>query len=301
MRLSVISFATQIRGLLADERGAISVIMGVLLIPLVGALAIGFEVSNWYMTTRDMQNAADAAAMAAATNAKSNYDIEAKAVAARYGFVDGAKTVTVVASNTAACPGGTNTCYSVTIAGFVPLLLSQVMGVQGDATVNGTREKRLSSVAVARPSKPEELCMVALAGSGAPQGIRTNGAPVANMNGCNVMSNTAAQCNGSNLGAGFGLAHGTSSGCGVTPVSNIPVVTDPYISRAGNIPLLSASPCGGNFPQKPKHGNSSWVAPSNHLSGPLSLPNGKILKCGAHMLTADTVITTPIGSTDPAV
>src|SRR5881394_1534060 len=103
MRLSVISFSKKIRRLLADERGAISVVMGVLMIPLVGALAIGFEVSNWYMTTRDMQNAADASAMAAATNAKSNYDIEAKAVAARYGFVASANTVTVVASNTAAC------------------------------------------------------------------------------------------------------------------------------------------------------------------------------------------------------
>src|SRR4029079_18628762 len=120
-------------------------------------------------------------------------------VAARYGFVDGAKTVTVVASNTAACPGGTNTCYSVTIAGFVPLLLSQVLGVQGAAIVNGAREKRLSSVADAKAAtQPEYVCRRALAGSVAAQAIRTNGAPVANMNGCIVMSNTAAQCNGSN-------------------------------------------------------------------------------------------------------
>src|SRR5947199_8705549 len=124
MRLSVISFANQIRGLLADERGAISVIMGVLMIPLAGALAIGFEVSNWYMTTRDMQNAADAAAVAAATNAKSNYDIEAKAVAARYGFVDGANTVPVAASNTAACPAAPNTCSNLIMAGFVPLRMA---------------------------------------------------------------------------------------------------------------------------------------------------------------------------------
>jgi hypothetical protein len=305
MRLSVISFASQIRGLLADERGAISVIMGVLLIPLVGALAIGFEVSNWYMTTRDMQNAADAAAMAAATNAKSNYDIEAKAVAARYGFVDGANTVTVVASNTAACPGGTNTCYSVTIAGFVPLLMSQIVGFQGDAIMNGTREKRLSSIAVAKPAiQAEDLCMVALAGSGAAQGIRTNGAPVANMNGCNVMSNTNAQCNGSNLGAGFGFAHGTSSGCGVTPVSNIPVVTDPYLSRASNIPPVDPSNCPAgtsSYPQESKHGNSYSVAATNQLSGTLTLSNGNNFRCGDQMLTADTVINTPLGSTDPAV
>jgi len=42
--------------------------MGLLIVPLVGALGIGFEVSNWYMTGRNMQNAADAAALAAATN-----------------------------------------------------------------------------------------------------------------------------------------------------------------------------------------------------------------------------------------
>src|SRR5260370_38404262 len=51
-----------------DQRGTVSVIMGLLIVPLVGALGIGFEVSNWYMTTRGMQNAADAAALAAASN-----------------------------------------------------------------------------------------------------------------------------------------------------------------------------------------------------------------------------------------
>ncbi|WP_456856606.1 pilus assembly protein TadG-related protein [Bradyrhizobium sp. USDA 4501] len=51
-------------------------IMGVLLVPLIGALGIGFEVSNWSMRTRGMQNAADAAALAAATNNSSNYDVE---------------------------------------------------------------------------------------------------------------------------------------------------------------------------------------------------------------------------------
>src|SRR5256714_14578761 len=116
MRLSVIRFAKQIRRLLADERGAISVIMGVLLIPLVGALAIGFEVSNWYMTTRDMQNAADASAMAAATNAKCNYDIEAKAVAASDGFVRRGNSVAIAAWNIAACPPGTSTSYRATTA-----------------------------------------------------------------------------------------------------------------------------------------------------------------------------------------
>ena len=289
----------QVRRLRRDQRGAVSVLMGFLLIPLVGGLALGFEVSNWYMITRGMQNAADTAAIAAATNGGSNYDIEAKAVAAQYGFVDGTNTISVAVTNTAACPGGGNTCYSVTISGLVPLYLSQVVGFQGNATLNGALEKKLSSVAVAKPgTQPQNLCLLALAGSGAAQGIRTNGAPVANMNGCNVMSNTAAQCNGSNLGAGYGFAHGTSNNCGVTPVSNVPVVTDPYAYLASNIPPVSSSGCG-SYPQESKHGNSYSVATSNQISGTLSLTSGNNFKCGDQMLTADTVINTPVGS--PAV
>src|SRR5260221_1842539 len=209
------SVAKHVRRMRADERGAVSVIMGVLMIPLVGALGIGFEVSNWYMTARGMQNAADAAAVAAATNAGSNYDVEARAVAAQYGFVNGTNNISIALSNTAACPSGGNTCYSVTISGFVPLLLSQVVGFKGDTTLNGTLEKRLSSLAVAKQTtQPDNLCMLALAGSGAAQGIRTNGSPTGNMNGCDSMSNTAAQCNGSNLGLGISFAVGSNNGFG---------------------------------------------------------------------------------------
>jgi Putative Flp pilus-assembly TadE/G-like len=303
---SIIKYLHRLR---SDQRGAVSVIMGVLMIPLVGALAIGFEVSNWYMTTRGMQNAADSAALAAATNGGSNYDVEAKAVAAQYGFVNGTNTISIAVSNSAACPGGGNNCYSVTISGAVPLLLSQVLGFKGDATSNGAPAKQLSSLAVAK-SQPQNLCMLALAGSGAAQGIRTNGSPVANMNGCNVMSNTAAQCNGSNLGAGFGFAHGTSNNCGVTPVSNVPPVADPYAYLASNIPPLSSSPCAGNYPQETTHGNTvippSKLVPGvltlNGVTSSLSLSGGNNFMCGDQVLTANVVINTPSGASgNPAV
>ena len=283
-----------------DQRGTVSVVMGILIVPLVGALGIGFEVSNWYMSGRGMQNAADAAALAAATNGGANYDVEAKAVAAQYGFVDGANNITVAASNAATCPGGGNTCYSVTISGAAPLLVSQIVGYQGDTTLNGGAAKQLSSVAVAKAMvQPQPLCMVALATSGAAQAIRTNGSPVANLNGCNVMSNTAAQCNGSNLGAGLGLAHGSSNGCGVKSVSGVDIVADPYHDRATNIPALSSSGCAGNYPQETRHGNAYSVVTSNQLSGSLSLSGGNNFKCGDQMLTADVVINTPPGT--PAV
>ena len=227
MRSSVtcLAIVKHLRRLRTDERGAVSIIMGLLMIPLVGTLALGFEVSNWYMTTRAMQNAADAAVMAAATNAGSNYDVEAKAVAAQYGFVDGTNTVSVAVTNTAACPDGSgNTCYSTTISGFVPLYLSQVVGFRGDANQSGSLEKKLSSVAVAKGgSGPQDVCLLALASSGVAQGIRTNGAPTGNMNGCDSMSNTAAQCNGSNLGLGISFANGSNNGCGAKQIQQAPL------------------------------------------------------------------------------
>src|SRR5260221_13536315 len=100
-----------------DQRGTVSVIMGFLIIPLVGALGIGFEVSNWYMNGRGMQNAADAAALAAATHGGAKYDVEAKAGAAQSGLAEGAKKTTVPSSNTATAPGARNARYGGRISG----------------------------------------------------------------------------------------------------------------------------------------------------------------------------------------
>lgn len=292
------SIANQMRRLGTDERGAVSVIMGFVLIPLVGFLALGFEVSNWYLITRGMQNAADSATIAAAINNGTNYDVEARAVAAQYGFVNGANNVTVAVTNTAACPGGGNTCYSVSISGYTPLLLSQMVGFQGDANFNGTLEKKLSAVAVAKQSTvPQNLCLLALASSGVAQGIRTNGAPTSNMNGCDSMSNTGAQCNGSNLGLGISFAVGSNNGCGARQISN-PAITDPYAYLASNIPPLSSSGCSG-YPQESHHGNVSSVAASNQLTGALTLSAGNNFLCGDQMLTGNVTVNTQPGQ--PAV
>jgi len=161
------SVRDQLRRLRADERGTVSVIMGLLIIPFMGFLAMGFEVSNWYLITRGMQNAADASVLAAAINNSANYKTEANAVAALYGFVNGTNNVSIAVTNTAACPSGGNNCYSVTISGYTPLLVSQIVGYQGNANLGGSLQKSLSAVAVAKAAtQPQDLCLLALAGSG---------------------------------------------------------------------------------------------------------------------------------------
>jgi Flp pilus assembly protein TadG len=286
-----VKIARGLIGLRGDERGTVAVIMGFLLPILIGGLGLGFEVSNWYLQTRAMQNAADAATVAAASNNGSNYAVEAKAVAAQYGFVDGNNNVTVTASNTATCPSGGNTCYSVAISSMVPLYLSQVVGFLGDTTVNGTKEKTLNSAAIATQSTVQQpLCLLALATSGT--ALRTNGAPNSDFTGCSVMSDSASTCNGSNLKANYGLAHSTNNGCGNTQKSNIPIVQDPYLAMAAKIPTNTCS----SYQQETKHG-STWSGGIS-WSGNQSLSATTPTKmCGDVRLTGNVVINTTDNTT----
>src|SRR5258707_142517 len=84
-----------------DQRGTVSIIMGLLIIPLVGALGIGFEVSNWHMTGRGMQNAADAVPLAAAPNGGANYRVQAQPRSAPAIHADVANNIALTASPTA--------------------------------------------------------------------------------------------------------------------------------------------------------------------------------------------------------
>jgi hypothetical protein len=100
---------------------------------------------------------------------------------------------------------------------------------------------------VATSASGYSYCILALAGSGA-QGITSNGAPNANLNGCDIISNTSATCNRNNLNATIGGAHGTNKVCGVTQKSNALAVSDICSGRAT---FISAETCGGSYPQKP--------------------------------------------------
>jgi hypothetical protein len=293
----------QLRRLRRDERGAVAVMMGILAIPLAGFMAVGFEVSNWYMITRGMQNAADAAAVAAALNGGPTYVVEAQGVAATYGFVNGQNNVTVAVTNSAPCTPNPNlpsgaTCYSATISGYTPLLMSQVVGYQGNANINGALQKQLAASAMATPGTQQApLCMMAL-GTTVAQDIRTNGAPTANLNGCNTLSNTAAQCNGHNLGAGTSFAVGANNGCGTQQAAIPQPAPDPYAYLASNNASvlgsagLSAANCGG-YPQET--GKNNKTSGGNNPSKTWNVLAGNNFVCGDVMLTADTVITPPIG------
>ena len=159
-----------------NQSGATMILVALCLPALVGAMGLSAEVSYWYLRQRAMQNAANAAAIAAATNGTSGYAAEAKAVAAQYGFHDGSGNIVVAVSNPATAAGCTSNCYSVTISDKVPLFLSEVVGYLGTATANKKGATGLSAAAVATSANAISYCILALAGSGA-QGITSNGVP----------------------------------------------------------------------------------------------------------------------------
>lgn len=276
-----------------DSRGNVAITTALALPVVIGALGLGVETASWMTSKRAMQNAADAAAIAAATNAGSEYALEAQAVTSRYGFKHGEDGVVVVANNTAACPGDqTSQCYRVTISRPMPLLLAQVVGYKGDATIGEAPAKMVSAEAVAkRGTSPREYCVLALAKTeiSDPE-LLTHGAPKANLAGCSVMSNGDARCTGHDLGADFGDAFGENDGCGKVRRSKVSKVTDPYEKLAENIPKEDGCTGSEPYPQVPTKKKDPALPATNKLAGNQSW-SGTTKLCGDQQLIGDVTIT----------
>ena len=272
-----------------DERGNVLIITALALPTLIGIGGLALEGASWYQTKRAMQNAADAAVVAAASNGTASYANEAKAVTAQFDFKDGVDDTTVAATNSAACPTGGTGCYSVTITKKVPLLLAQVVGFNGDSTTSANRPGQLLQVVAvaAQTTSPRSYCVMALASSGASPGIRANGAPKADLAGCSLMSNTDMLCNGHDLNADYGDAHGSSSGCGNKQTSNVPAVSDPYSGLASNIPV-KPDPCT-SYPQIPSSKKDTPLPTTNMLPDTALVPGNNFF-CGDVQLTGDVTI-----------
>src|SRR5215469_4258124 len=78
----------------ADQSGNYLIMMALLMPVLIGFVGLGTDYALWVYTHQAAQAAAESAAVSAAT-AANNLTVEAQAVTASYGFVDGSNGVTV--------------------------------------------------------------------------------------------------------------------------------------------------------------------------------------------------------------
>lgn len=272
---------------LGNQRGVISPLMALMIIPIAGATAMVAEMGQWYYFQRAMQNAADSAAIAAATNnssAGSTYLAEARAAARGFGFVDGQKNVTVTAA-VAICPAGVAagaTCYKASLSKVLPMALSTVTGFRGNRNGGFGQLIPASAIASTAAGAANKACIWTL--SSANNSFRSNGGPKPDLSGCSILSNGNATCNGHDLGADYGMAVGTASGCGKTQISGVTAPTDTYAPLATNIPPNTCS----SYPVKPSKKNDPALPASNLLSGSMTISTPK---CGDVQLTGDVTLT----------
>ena len=240
-----------------DTRANVLAVVALSLIPLIGALALGSEAASWNVTNRGMQNAADSAAVAAATAGYSGntaYTAEGYTVAARYGFTGSDHTsgcttrsvdcVSVLNGQT--CPDATTGCYQVTISQPQALLLTQVLslvGFNGDTTVGvgGAHAIAISATSVAEIKQVNSpACLLALQ-TGTGYGITINGGSKGNLAGCTMASASSLACNGANgsMGAGLILYVSSPKNANCTPTQSTPSILDPY---AATLPSTTAPP-----------------------------------------------------------
>ena len=122
------------RRLFRGRRGSVAIMMGVLLGVLIGMAALGTEITLVLYKQRQMQSAADTAALSAATALSKGYPdftVEGRAIAAAGGFVDGTKGITVTINRPPASGprAGNPSAVEVIIAQPQPLNLVRLFTV----------------------------------------------------------------------------------------------------------------------------------------------------------------------------
>ena len=321
------SLSSRVRAVLArfrrQRRGAVAPILALALIPILGAMGIGAEVSNWWLVQRSAQNAADSAVLAAAIDAGNNmtgnsyptstptnnscttvptsstsWYCQAISTAASYSY---ARSTTVkVEPAIATCPNpGVNVsqCYKVTITRLVPIYLLGVLGFNGSDVVAGAKYQRISSAAyAAAPGPPVDFCLLTTNGN-----IDTSGTPKANILHCDSFSNGNSSCSGHGYQAGFAYASGstadgtcTASGNGGHP--NQAYQCDPYGATTQTFPDNLGS--SGTFTEScPTSTNASNNIPADPgCTAPNSLAGNSTAYPKANVITQASVNGTASGT-----
>lgn len=250
------SCLSTLRRLRGDRSGATAITMAVMSTVLLGFAGAGIDIAMWETTKRHMQGAADQAAYSASVTsnvgsggsscatgvAVGRVCINAKAITAQMGFVDGQNGVTVAVNNPPTQGGSTTNAN----AWEVKISKPQQMWL---ANLFLTSQPIATARAVAMMSG-SNTCMLILDPT-ANQALRLQGNPAISTPNCNIQVNS----NSSTALTAGGSASITSSGVQVVgnysmggsaqmlaPVTTgAGVMADPYAARA--IPSYTGMAC----------------------------------------------------------
>lgn len=247
------------RRIFSDERGSVAIQIGIMLIVIIGFVALASEVGLLLLKHREMQSAADSAALSGAIaktrGTPNDYTVEAKAVASAGGFTNGVSG-TIITVNSPPLEGsyaGLSNAVEVAISQPQAVYLLKLFG--HDSVSVGTR-----SVALIGSGSACALQLIPNASVGVSV---TNGA-VVNLVQCGLGVNATGTTALLMSGAGVIDSQSVSvvgqasitNGASVNPSSALktlqPAMADPY----ANVALPSFSGCSLGSGKNYKHSNS---------------------------------------------
>ena len=222
----------------SSRRGSVAIQVGILMTVLIGMASLGTEIPFLIYKQRQMQNAADAAALGAAVALTRGYPMpisaEAKGIAAALGFVIAQSGVTVAINNPPKAGAYTANAGAVEVIVSQPLTLIMA-GLFGTSLFNA------SARAVALQGASGTFCVLATDANSATAVAIGNGASVT-LNGCGLAVNAAGSAalsatGGSSLTAQSVSASGQVSVSGGAVINatdgvkqNQLAMADPYAS-----------------------------------------------------------------------
>jgi Flp pilus assembly protein TadG len=242
--------AAALRSLCGDRRGGYSTVAALVLPIVVGFAGLGTETGLWFYTHQSMQGAADTAAFSAATafsrGGTTTYAADARAVAARYGYVQGVSGATVTVNRPPASgPNAGN-------ASAIEVLIQQPQQRLFSALfINSAMQ--IGARAVARANAGTG-CVLSLDPT-ASVDISASGTPQVVLNGCSMYDNSNSPTALTDSGSATISALSVSVVGGISGASHITTtngiftgaapVADPYANVA--VPPYSPSPCTDSF------------------------------------------------------
>lgn len=232
-----LSIADLSRTLKSGRRGSVAIQIGILMTVLIGMAGLGIEIPYLMYKNRQMQTAADSAALSAAVALARGYpspiSTEAKGVAAALGFVSGTANVTVTVNNPPLSGSHTSNSSAVEVIVRQPQTL-KLAGLFGVSQYNVTAR----AVAVV----PAPYCILSMDNTPG-IGVGLWGGATVTMTGCGMAVNSSGSGaltlqSGGTLNAPLvsivGQLNNVWSTVNVTSLKvNQPAVADPY----ANVPM----------------------------------------------------------------
>ncbi len=203
------------------SEGSVASTFALTLIPIVTGVGVAVDYSRANAVKAFLQSALDAGLLAGAKDGSSNWMQVALNV-----FNSNVASKNILAS-TPTFTSDSNSTFTGSATASVPTSVLGIVRIQSlDVSVNAT----------ATMAEADNSCILTLDQGQARShvSLTLNGAPLVNLSGCSIRSNSSLDCNGNDGSVTKSFAGGTASACG-RPKSNAPVVPDIYAPLASNI------------------------------------------------------------------